>query len=233
MSEAIRILLFGSLRDRAGRGDVSVDSQLPATVGEAWDRVSTQLALRADIATIRCARNLEYCSWDTPVTAGDELAFMPPVCGGSSDDRDDRVTVALTDQPIDVQHLLDDAGDEGDGAVACFVGRVRNHSDGQPVSALEYEAYQPMALVVMRRIASDACRRHQLTSVAVVHRVGALLVGDVAVVVVTASPHRRAALDACSEVIEAVKEQTPIWKREHTSGGVRWVDARHHAGAHV
>lgn len=227
MTQTIRVLLFGALRDRAGRGDISVDAAAVQTVSELWRVVAADNALAVpDLATIRCARNLEYCSWEQAVGPGDEVAFMPPVCGGAADG-DPRVLVSLSAGPIAVTELLADAGDQGDGAVACFIGRVRDRSDGERVSTLEYEAYEPMALAVMRRVAFDAHRRHALSSIAVVHRVGALGIGEVAVAVVTASPHRGEALRACHEAIDAVKADTPIWKREHTESGAHWVDARH------
>ncbi len=134
--------------------------------------------------------------------------------------------VSLTDQPIDVAGLLDRAGSAADGAVACFIGRVRDHAGGEEVHRLDYQAYEPMALSEMRRIAVEARRRLDLSSVILVHRTGDLPVGEVAVAVVTTSAHRAAALDGCRDVIDSVKSDVPIWKREHTTRGARWVDAR-------
>ncbi len=230
MDNTIRVLLFGSLRERLGR-EVLVPLA-GETVGDVWESVTARCAGSwPGRAGLRCARNLEYCSWDDAVQPGDELAFMPPVCGGSTDH--DGVTVALTGAPIDAGALLNSAGVDEDGAVACFVGRVRNHSNGVLIHALDYEAYGPMALSMMRTIARDARARHGLSTIVLVHRVGALAVGDVAIVVVASSAHRAAALDACSEVVEAVKADVPIWKREHTAAGACWVDARGAVGTHV
>lgn len=229
----IRVLLFGSLRERLGPAELSV-TEPATTVAELWEVVVAHHSVaRAERSSIRCARNLEYCEWDAQVAPGDEVAFMPPVCGGATGDGEDGVTVALSDQPIAVDTLLMQAGDDHDGAVACFVGRVRDHNDGAMVHALEYQAYAPMALSMMRRIALEARERHGLTTITLVHRLGALAVGDVAVAVVTSSPHRSSALDSCREVIEAVKAEVPIWKREHTADGTDWVDARCTSGAHV
>lgn len=141
-------------------------------------------------------------------------------------DRSAGVVVDLVEEAIDVAALLNQAGEDGDGAIASFVGRVRNHSDGAAVHQLDYQAYRPMALSEMQRIAIDAHDRCRLSSVTLVHRIGALLVGDVAVTVITSAPHRGAALDGCREIIEAVKRDVPIWKREHVPGGARWVDGR-------
>ncbi|MBJ7593952.1 MAG: molybdenum cofactor biosynthesis protein MoaE [Candidatus Dormibacteraeota bacterium] len=136
------------------------------------------------------------------------------------------VVVDLVEEAINVAALLNHVGEDGDGAVASFIGRVRNHSDGAPVHQLDYQAYGPMALSEMRRIAIEARDRFGLSAVTVIHRVGALLVGEAAVVVITTAPHRGAALDGCRQIIEAVKRDVPIWKREHVPGGARWVDGR-------
>jgi molybdopterin synthase catalytic subunit/molybdopterin converting factor small subunit len=221
----VRVLLFGALRDRLGCAEIVVRAPV-RTVADLWDRVT---ASRPEVATMRsailCARNLDYCDWKTPVADGDEVAFMPPVSGGAADDMPG-IAVTLTDQPIDLALLLDQAGTDADGAVACFVGRVRNHSAGESVHLLEYEAYGPMALSEMKRIAARALESHGLTTVTLVHRIGALAVGEVAVAVVTASVHRASALEGCREVIDAIKAHTPIWKREHTAAGAQWLDAR-------
>ncbi|HEY7927850.1 MAG: molybdenum cofactor biosynthesis protein MoaE [Candidatus Dormibacteria bacterium] len=227
----IRVLCFGSLRERIGR-EVLVTLITEATVTDVWETVLGRCTGRPPSREgLRCARNLAYCSWDEPVQPGDELAFMPPVCGGSTDGGG--VEVALCEDPIDASRMLEDAGNPADGAVACFVGRVRNHSDGVPVRALDYEAYGPMALARMHGIAQDARARHDLATVVILHRVGTLVVGDVAVLVVTTAAHRGPALDACREVIEAVKADVPIWKREHTAEGAHWVDARGASSVHV
>lgn len=218
---ALRVLLFGALRDRIGSAQIDVTEDA-ATVADVWDAVTRGRAL-ADRATVLCARNLAYCGWDEPVEPGDEVAFMPPVSGGAVAET---LHVALVQEPIDAGALLTRAGTAADGAVACFVGRVRDRSDGRAVHRLDYEAYSTMAEREMRRIADEARWRHSLSHVALVHRVGILAVGDVAVVVVTASAHRAAALTACAEVIDAVKSEVPIFKREHTDSGAFWVDAR-------
>jgi cyclic pyranopterin monophosphate synthase len=121
---------------------------------------------------------------------------MPPVCGGVGD-VDVGLSVALTADAIDVAAVIAHAGADEDSAVACFIGQVRNHSGSERVDRLEYEAYGPMALAIMREIARDARVHHQLTQVTLVHRVGELRVGEVAVVVITSAPHRAEAFDGC------------------------------------
>jgi molybdopterin synthase catalytic subunit len=110
------------------------------------------------------------------------------------------------------------------GAVASFLGLVRDHHQGQGVERLEYSAYEPMAESEIDCIVSEASHRWNAT-VAVEHRLGTLEIGDVAVAVAVATPHRGDALDACRYVIEELKQRVPIWKREHyADGSVGWVD---------
>jgi len=120
-----------------------------------------------------------------------------------------------------------DVGGDADGAVAVFVGRVRDHSDGHAVSRIDYEAYPPMAESEMRRIAVALAARDGVSRIAITHRVGSLGVGDPSVVIAVAGPHRAAALAACHDAIDMIKETVPIWKREHRDDGAHWVDARH------
>lgn len=115
------------------------------------------------------------------------------------------------------------------GAIATFVGVVRETNDGRAVSLLEYEVYASMAETEMARIETEIASLHPFVRVAAVHRVGALRVGDVAVVCAASAPHRGEAFDACRLLIDRIKADVPIWKREHGPEGavwVGWVDAR-------
>lgn len=136
----------------------------------------------------------------------------------------ERLRVALTAAPIDAGALVASLASPADGAIASFVGVVRD--EGGEVTALDYEAYAPMAERELRRIGESLLGRGDVSAVAMVHRTGSLGVGEVSVVVAAAAPHRAAALDACRDGIEALKREVPIWKREHRRDGARWVDAR-------
>jgi molybdopterin synthase catalytic subunit len=130
----------------------------------------------------------------------------------------------LSDVPVDAGSLLDAVRRDGDGGLALFVGVVRDHNDGRRVDRLEYEAYGPMAEREMARIAEELARTHPEAQVVFRHRVGALSVGDVAVAVAAAAPHRAEAFAACRAGIEAIKARVPIWKKEFSPSGSTWVD---------
>ena len=217
------MLVFGRLRERIGVPELCGHG---TTVAEVWDELATAHHLSAIPDGLRAARNLEYCEWNEQVAAGDVIAFLPPVAGGSGVATRPRVQVEISSSSIDLATAIDIGGDE-DGAVAVFVGRVRDHSDGHTVSEIDYEAYPEMAEAEMRRIASLLLARQGVSRVAMTHRVGTLQVGEPSVVVAVSGPHRAEALAACHDAIDMIKVSVPIWKREHRDDGARWVDARH------
>lgn len=135
----------------------------------------------------------------------------------------------VTPEPLDSGHLITAAADDGAGALSVFIGTVRDSSSaraGDEVVRLEYEAYVPMAEREMGLIAAEAAERFGLLTVLAHHRVGVLAIGEAAVVVVVASPHRAAAFDGCRYIIEELKQRVPIWKKEVFIDGTEWVNAR-------
>ena len=129
--------------------------------------------------------------------------------------------VRLVREPIDLGGL--DATTSADGALCLFVGVVRNENEGRPVLRLEYEAYEEMALPLMEEIAAETRRRFPVTLVRLVHRLGALEIGDASVAVAVASPHRAEAFAACRFAIDTLKAKVPIWKKEHYADGSAWL----------
>jgi molybdopterin synthase catalytic subunit len=111
-----------------------------------------------------------------------------------------------------------------DGAVATFLGLVRNHNAGRSVRYLEYEAYEPLALRAFERIADEVAARWPNVRLALHHRVGRLAIGEASVAIAAASAHRADAFAACRYAIERVKQIAPIWKREFFDGGDVWIE---------
>lgn len=132
----------------------------------------------------------------------------------------------LTPEPLDEQLPASIISVDGAGGIVTFVGRVRDEARGHKVSLLEYEAYPEMAERVFSEIAAEARKQFKITDIAIHHRVGALEVGDVSVVIAVSAPHRAAAFDACRFAIDRLKHIAPIWKKEHTPEGAVWVDDR-------
>jgi len=217
----VTVLLFGPLRERVGAGELRLTG---GTVREVWQAlVKAHPGGSAAGDSIRAARNLHYCEWDETLEPGDTLAFIPPVAGGSGHDP---VRAAITTSTIDIAEVIGTVGSAGDGAIASFIGTVRDNSEGFGVERIDYEAYTDMAEAEMRRIGGILYARGGITTISMVHRIGSVAVGDVCVVVAVAAPHRDAAFAACEESIAMIKRTLPVWKREHREDGARWVDAR-------
>jgi molybdopterin synthase catalytic subunit len=131
----------------------------------------------------------------------------------------------VTHAPLDLGALIARVAGPDAGAIASFVGTVRNVHEGRAVTGIDYEAYEPMASLELARVANEAVARWPGVRVAVSHRVGTLVVGDASVAIAVASARRAPALDAVRFVIETLKVRVPIWKREHYVDGTRaWVD---------
>lgn len=135
----------------------------------------------------------------------------------------------ISAEPLSIDECVRAVEHPAAGGVNVFVGKVRNHSDGQTVTVLEYEAYASMAEKEMERIAAEIHAKVPGVRLGVLHRVGRLEVGDIAVVCAASAPHRDEAFRACRLLIDEIKARVPIWKREHASSGPSWVgwqDAR-------
>lgn len=164
------------------------------------------------------AVNHEYASLEQSLCDGDEVALLPPVSGGSGG------LVQLVREPIDAVTIERDIKAGADGAVCVFDGIVRNNTRGRQTLHLDYEAYEEMALRQMHELREQAIVKFGVREVAIVHRLGRLLVGETSVLIAVASAHRGAAFDACRWVIDMLKKTVPIWKREQFVDGAVWAD---------
>jgi MoaE-MoaD fusion protein len=210
----IQIRLFASLRE-IGQDRCELSLTDAATLADAWATMAERHpGLAPHRPYVRPARNGAYAAWDAHLADGDVVAFLPPVSGGA--------TSSLADGSIDVAALERDLADTAHGALVTFVGRARDRADdGRQVIELEYEVYPEMAASVLAEIAAEAEKRWG-AAVAVVHRHGRVPIGEAAVAIVAAAPHRAEAFEANRFVIEAIKDRLPIWKRERFADGSEW-----------
>lgn len=131
----------------------------------------------------------------------------------------------ITTAPIETDAVLRSVGAHDDGAVLLFLGVVRDHNDGRPVSGMEYHAYNEMAERVLREIGAGVAGRLGTERVTIEHRIGELAIGDASVAIAVSSPHRAEAFDACRFAIEEIKRRLPVWKREHyVDAHARWLE---------
>ena len=131
---------------------------------------------------------------------------------------------AITESVLDVAAMARLVEGPGHGAVATFLGLVRDHNQGRRVTHLVYEAYEPLAVKALDRIVREATERWPSVALAVHHRTGRLAIGEASVAIAAASPHRADAFSACRYAIERIKQIVPIWKHEYFEGGDTWIE---------
>ena len=201
---AVTVKLFAGLRERAGWSERELDGV--ARVGDVWQT----LGLGEEPRGLLYAVNKQYAERDRELADGDEVALIPPVSGGA---------FLLSDQPLSHERVAAEVARDEAGAIATFVGTTRVRSRGRTVLYLEYEAYPGMAEKVMEEIAEQLRSRYEIVDIAIHHRTGRVEIGEASVVIAVSAPHRRDALAACADAINALKETVPLWKKEVYEGG--------------
>ena len=206
----VTVRLFAMLRERAGASEVTLDLPDGARVGDAL----AELGALAEGLPLVMAVNREYAPEDQVLDPGDELALIPPVSGGATRAAP---SVRVTEEPLSLDAVSARVRDPRAGAVVSFQGVTRR------VEKLHYEAYVAMAEERLAEIARTAVDRHGLCAAAVEHRVGEVPLSEPSVIVAASAPHRGEAFAAAREIIDRVKAEAPIWKKEIEGGEERWV----------
>ncbi len=223
----VRVLFFGVLKDIVGCSEDLVEVAGNSTLGALFDSYSARFeTLRSRRPSILFARNREFATPDTTLAENDEVAFLPPVSGGTGLRIDDKAghVFAIVRCSVDTQELTRSLQRDEDGAVVVFEGIVRNNTKGRATAFLEYESYQEMALGEMARIGREIATKYEIGRIGMVHRLGRLEIGEASVVIVTTAPHRRPAFEAALEAINRLKREVPIWKKEFFADGAVWVE---------
>jgi len=207
----IKVLYFAYARTLRGTAEEFWDLEPNTLVRDL--RLLLQDRLGPGFPQFQLARNAGYANADDELREGDEVAVIPPVSGGAP---------LVGQEPVDLARLIAAVSGPDKGAIAVFLGTVRNEFEGRPTAALHYEAYDDMAERELLAIAEAAERRHNCR-VALYHRTGTLALEEVSVGIAAAAAHRDDAFAACREVIEEIKRLVPIWKREIApDGALAW-----------
>ncbi len=225
----VKVLFFGQLKDIVGLREDSLEIAGPADLGAVFGLYAERHPRLNEMRkSIVLARNQQFAGPQTPVADGDEIAFLPPVSGGTGPFthvvEEPGIFCALTRQAIDARQTIRRLLAPSDGAFVNFEGVVRNNSNGRATRFLDYECYEPMAIGTLAALAREIKASHEVGAVGIVHRLGRMKIGETSVLVVAASPHRRPAFDAALEGINRLKKTVPIWKKEHFEDGEVWVE---------
>jgi len=216
----VKVLYFGLIHDLTGVAEQRVEIPEGESVEGLWRECSKRFPRLEEIAgALLCAVNQEVAERSKPLCDGDEVAFMPPVSGGASED-----FFRLTREPIPTAELARGLKAAQDGGVVVFEGIVRDHSHNRRTLYLEYEAYEPMAVLKMEEIGREAKHQFEIDRLGIIHRLGRLEIGETSVAIFVTAAHRRAAFEACHYAIDRLKQTVPIWKKEYFEDGVVWAE---------
>ena len=230
----VQVLFFGLLRDLMGKSQESLDLGESVTGAFRLRDVFAHYAQREPrltglAASIVLARNQSFESPECLIADGDEIAFLPPVSGGTGpythviEDAAGHF-FALTRHKIDTESIKRRLLASQDGAICDFEGVVRDNTKGRATRFLDYECYEAMAIKLMAQIGREIAAAHAITRIALVHRLGRLEIGEASVVVIATAPHRGPSFAAALDGINRLKKTVPIWKKEYFADGEVWVD---------
>jgi molybdopterin synthase catalytic subunit len=223
----VTVLLFAGLRDRLGTETIELDID----AGTSADELLALLArahpeIAGPLGHCRVAIYQGFARGHDTIDAPVEIAVIPPVSGGldhaHAKGGGDPPRYLLTEAPLEPARVTQAVTHAHAGGVTSFIGNVRKSSHGHSIAHLEYDAYRPMALRVIREIGATIETEVPGARVAIHHRLGRLKIGESAVVIAASAAHRAEAFQACRAAIEALKRDVPIWKREVADSGETW-----------
>lgn len=233
----LELSLFAALRERAGSARIRLEG-LPDELDVAGLKreVANRLPELGDLSHVACVVGTEYVQDDTRLSTGDEVAFLPPVSGGSGAEYESGV-FELRDSVLDEEACRKRVGHPSCGAITVFSGNAREWNRGQQVTWLEYEAFDAMTGPEMQRIFArcleeclpseeESSGSPRILRMLVQHRVGKVPIGEPAVVIAVASPHRDKSFVACRFLIDELKKTLPVWKKEFYADGEHWIGDR-------
>ena len=232
----IRVLFFGVLRDVVGVREDSLEVPSGGRLESVFEHYAARFPrIREMSSSVVLALNQQFTAASAPLAEGDEVAFLPPVSGGSDGqpsqmfthqivDREGGHFFALTRDAIDARAMESRILQGCDGAIVTFQGVVRNNTSGRATLRLEYECYEAMAIRKMAAIGREIAGQYAISLIAMVHRLGTMEIGEASVVIVVAAPHRKPAFEAALEGINRLKRLVPVWKKEFFEDGEVWVE---------
>src|SRR5262245_51374213 len=215
----VNVRYFAVVRERLGREEETLELPEGANLADALEALGARHAVVRELrGHLQVALNQEIADPGAAVREGDEIALIPPVAGGAGLGG----LYRLQASPLSLDEAVRAVAGADTGGLVTFIGTVRRQSRGRTVVRLDYEAFAEMAERKLRQIGEELVQKHG-ARIAILHRTGTLEIGESAVIIAAAAPHRAAAFDACREAIERLKVEVPIWKKEYGEDGAVWV----------
>ena len=218
----VRVHYYAAARELAGCESTGFEfASQSVAQSELRDAVTRRFpALAPFLERMRLAVNGDFVDSSQLLYDGDRVDVLPPVAGGSP-----VVLCRIGNEEISIDEVRKAVEHPGAGGISMFLGVVRDHADGKPVTRLDYEAHESLAEREMQRALQSVTAEHPDARIAAVHRVGTLGIGDVAVCVAASAAHRGEAFSACRKAIDRIKETVPLWKKEWgPDGEAYWVN---------
>lgn len=224
----VTVHYFAGAKDAAGCANETFEVAQGSTIAQLREALpGARDRLRAVLNTCRFAQGDDFATEDEPLRDGETIYVLPPVSGGAGggavQSQANQMNAMLLTRSIAVGEAATLLKTQGSGAITTFCGIVRDHSKGRSVQFLDYEAHPPLAIKEMQRIAEESIAQHGLVDARVLHRIGHLEIGEVAVDIAVSSAHRKEGFDGCRYIIEELKKRVPIWKKETDDEGSEWV----------
>lgn len=220
----IKLLFFASYKEIMKTAEISIESAGQTTLGDLLDDVSrSHPALKTILGNTHSliAVNHEFAEKDTVVKNGDEIAFIPPMSGGSGGGL---VRIQREDFSVDDEIARIKTSSKSIGGIAVFLGTARDISNNENIEWLEFEHYPRMAEKQLNSIREQALDMFEIIEAGIVHRIGRIGLGENIVLIIAGAQHRKDAFAACEWCIDELKKITPIWKKEMTGKGEIWVE---------
>jgi len=213
----MKIILFASIKDDFGSNKIDINDPELKFVKD----LRNALKEKYDLNTENCmvAVNMEYVRDDFPINNNDEIAFIPPVSGGSSND-----LVEIVNQPIDPESYSVSKSSSY-GAELTFLGISRDHNDGKKVKELHYECFKEMALKEILKLIDESKDQYGVAYARVIHRIGEVKPGQISLIIIMGSTHRKESLDCMTDFLNKFKKKIPIWKKEIYDDDARWIES--------
>ena len=212
----ITVRLFAQYREAIGKSEIAMSIPDPSSVRQVLE-IFTQHHPNAlfNKATTVVAVNQSYVDHSYPVYANDEVALIPPVSGGSIQ--------VITTEKLDASSIAQSLRSEYNGSVLCFEGIARKYTNGDKVIYLEYEAYREMAEKLINQISAEAKTKFEIDQAIIQHRIGIVKSQETSLIVCVSSPHRKASFEALPWIVDKIKRDVPIWKKEVFENRQEWV----------